>query len=128
MNKTTKAEPAVRAARAVTEAFCAAGRQRLDLTLCDTLADSIETILSAGPDDLPMRHATGEIISRIAPIIAAQYAEVMDVLRDALREGFAYGRGVVECVECKSRARKEKQIIHVGACWVSRAQKIVGEA
>jgi len=67
-------------------------------------------------------------VDQVAALIAAQYEPVMEVLREAIREGYAYGRGVVECVECKSRGRSERKIIHGGSCWVSRAREIVGEA
>jgi hypothetical protein len=77
--------------------------------------------------------ASGQLIGKTAaeemaitiPIIEDELKPVMEVLRDALREGFSYGRGIVECVECKSRARKERLVIHTGVCWVGRAQGIL---
>ena len=119
---------AARAARAVAEAIHRAGVRRLNLSSNDTAADNISVILSGDSlDDGPGKFATNEVVEFLSPIIAAEYEPVMEVLRDALREGFTYGRGVVECVECKSRARKERLIIHKGVCWVTRAQALVGE-
>jgi len=72
-----------------------------------------------------------DTVKKIAPIITDEFKPLMEVLRIAVRSVVQPKRHRrnewIECSACGGAGETVETVGHTSVCWVSRAQKILGE-